>query len=81
MGGHELDEHFRTVPFEKNLPVILAILGVWYNNFWDAQTHAILPYDQYLARFPAYFQQVSYQHNAAKIFIVYRVTWKAMERA
>jgi glucose-6-phosphate isomerase len=58
LGGHEMDEHFRTTPFEKNLPAIMALIGLWYNNFWDAQTLAILPYDQYLSRFPAYFQQV-----------------------
>jgi len=63
VGAHEMDEHFRTTPFEKNLPVILAVIGVWYNNFWDAQTHAILPYDQYLHRFPAYFQQGDMESN------------------
>jgi glucose-6-phosphate isomerase len=56
-GAHEMDEHFRTAPLEKNMPAILAMLGVWYNNFFGAQTHAILPYDQYMHRFPAYFQQ------------------------
>jgi glucose-6-phosphate isomerase len=56
-GAHAVDEHFRTTPFEQNLPVIMALLGVWYNNFFDAQSHAILPYDQYLVHFPAYFQQ------------------------
>jgi glucose-6-phosphate isomerase len=56
-GAHEMDEHFRTTPYEKNLPVILALLGVWYNNFFDADSHAILPYDQYMHRFAAYFQQ------------------------
>jgi glucose-6-phosphate isomerase len=57
-GAHHMDNHFLSAPLEKNVPVLLAILGVWYNNFWNAQTHAILPYDQYLHRFPAYFQQV-----------------------
>jgi glucose-6-phosphate isomerase len=57
LGAHEMDEHFRTTPFEQNLPVILAVLGVWYNNFFEAQSHAILPYDQYMHRFAAYFQQ------------------------
>jgi glucose-6-phosphate isomerase len=57
-GAHQMDVHFKTTPFEKNIPVILALLGVWYNNFFGAQTQAILPYDQYLHRFPAYFQQV-----------------------
>jgi len=63
LGGHELDEYFRTTPYEKNLPVIMAVIGIWYNNFWDAQTHAILPYDQYLSRFPAYFQQGDMESN------------------
>ncbi len=56
-GGHAMDEHFRSAPLEKNLPVILGMLGVWYMNFFGAQTHAILPYDQYMSRFAAYFQQ------------------------
>lgn len=80
LGAHEMDEHFRTAPIEKNLPITMALLGVWYdwlpfsssiveliildlilgryNNFFGSETHAILPYDQYLHRFPAYFQQV-----------------------
>ncbi|MBW2108183.1 MAG: glucose-6-phosphate isomerase [Deltaproteobacteria bacterium] len=62
-GAHEMDEHFRTSPFEKNMPVILGLLGVWYNNFFGAQTHAILPYDQYLHRFPAYLQQGDMESN------------------
>ncbi len=62
-GGHAMDEHFRTAPIEKNLPAILGLLGVWYNNFFDAQTHAILPYDQYMSRFPAYFQQGDMESN------------------
>ena len=56
-GGHLMDEHFRHTPLEKNLPATLGVLGVWYNNFFGAQTHALLPYDQYMHRFPAYFQQ------------------------
>src|SRR5262245_19690818 len=52
-GGHEIDEHFRTAPLEENLPATLGLLGIWYNNFFGAQTHAILPYDQYMHRFPA----------------------------
>ena len=56
-GGHLMDEHFRSTPYEKNLPVILALIGIWYNDFFGAQTQAILPYDQYMHRFPAYFQQ------------------------
>lgn len=62
-GGRALDDHFRSAPLTENLPVILALLGIWYNNFWDAQSHAILPYDQYLARFPAYFQQGDMESN------------------
>ncbi|KAJ3080176.1 hypothetical protein HK102_003240 [Quaeritorhiza haematococci] len=62
-GGHQMDLHFKTAPLEKNLPVLLAVLGVWYNNFFGAQTHAILPYDQYLHRFPAYFQQGDMESN------------------
>ena len=62
-GAHKVDEHFRTAPFEANIPVIMGLLGVWYNNFFGAQTHAILPYDQYLARFPAYFQQGDMESN------------------
>ena len=66
-GGHAMDEHFRTAPLEKNLPAILGLLGVWYNNFFDAQTHAILPYDQYLHRFPAYFQQGDMESNGKAV--------------
>jgi len=62
-GAHAMDEHFRTAPIEKNMPVILGLLGVWYNNFYDAQSHAILPYDQYLHRFAAYFQQGDMESN------------------
>ena len=62
-GGHEMDNHFLTEPLEKNLPVILALIGLWYNNFFGAQTHAILPYDQMLARFSAYFQQGDMESN------------------
>jgi len=56
-GFHEMDEHFRSAPFESNLPVLMGLLGLWYNNFFDAQTVAVLPYEQYLKRFPAYLQQ------------------------
>ncbi len=66
-GAHEMDNHFRTTPFERNIPVILAVLGVWYNNFWNAQSHAILPYDQYLHRFAAYFQQGDMESNGKTI--------------
>lgn len=66
-GAHEVDEHFRTTPFEQNIPVIMGLLGIWYNNFFDAQSHAILPYDQYLSRFPAYFQQGDMESNGKSV--------------
>ncbi|HYE18799.1 MAG TPA: glucose-6-phosphate isomerase [Tepidisphaeraceae bacterium] len=66
-GAHDMDEHFRTTPVERNLPVILALLGVWYNDFFDAQTQAILPYDQYLHRFAAYFQQGDMESNGKSV--------------
>jgi glucose-6-phosphate isomerase len=66
-GFHSMDEHFRTAPFEKNMPVILALLGVWYNNFFNAETHVLLPYDQYLNRFPAYLQQGDMESNGKSI--------------
>ena len=69
-GGHAMDLHFLNTPLEENIPVILAVLGIWYNNFFGAQTHAILPYDQYLHRFPAYFQQVSWQNRVGRYYIV-----------
>jgi len=62
-GAHEVDEHFRTAPFAENIPVIMGLLGIWYHNFFDAHSHAILPYDQYLHRFPAYFQQGDMESN------------------
>ena len=62
-GGHAMDQHFRNTPFEENIPVTLALIGVWYNNFFGAQTEAILPYDQYMHRFPAYFQQGNMESN------------------
>ncbi len=62
-GAHAMDTHFRTAPFADNLPVILALLGIWYNNFFGAASHAILPYDQYLHRFAAYFQQGDMESN------------------
>jgi glucose-6-phosphate isomerase len=62
-GAQALDLHFRDTPFEKNIPVLLALIGIWYNNFFGAQTEAILPYDQYLHRFPAYFQQGDMESN------------------
>jgi len=66
-GFHEMDEHFRTAPFEKNLPVLMGMLAVWYNNFFDAQTVAVLPYDQYLKRFPAYLQQLTMESNGKHV--------------
>lgn len=62
-GAHAMDNHFRNTPFEKNIPVTLALIGIWYNNFFGAQTEAILPYDQYMHRFPAYFQQGNMESN------------------
>ena len=62
-GAHSMDEHFRNEPFEQNLPVILALLGVWYNNFFGAESETILPYDQYMHRFAAYFQQGNMESN------------------
>lgn len=62
-GFHAMDEHFRTAPFERNMPVIMALLGVWYNNFFGAESIAVLPYDQYLKRFPAYLQQLTMESN------------------
>jgi glucose-6-phosphate isomerase len=66
-GAHEMDEHFRTAAMDKNMPVVLALLGIWYNNFFGAQTHAMLPYDQYLHRFPAYFQQGDMESNGKRV--------------
>jgi glucose-6-phosphate isomerase len=62
-GAHAMDRHFRDTPFERNTPVLLALMGLWYNNFFGAQTHAILPYDQYMHRFPAYLQQGDMESN------------------
>jgi glucose-6-phosphate isomerase len=66
-GAHEMDRHFRTTPPEKNIPVILALLGIWYNNFFGAESHAIIPYDQYMHRFPAYFQQGDMESNGKRV--------------
>ena len=66
-GFHAMDEHFRTAPFERNMPVILALLAVWYNNFLGAESIAVLPYDQYLKRFPAYLQQLTMESNGKSI--------------
>jgi glucose-6-phosphate isomerase len=67
IGAHAVDEHFRTTPFEKNIPVIMGLLGIWYNNFFGAESHAILPYDQYLMYFPAYFQQGDMESNGKRV--------------
>jgi glucose-6-phosphate isomerase len=66
-GFHEMDEHFRTAPFEKNLPVLMGLLSVWYNDFFGSQTVAVLPYDQYLKRFPAYLQQLTMESNGKHV--------------
>jgi glucose-6-phosphate isomerase len=66
-GAHKVDEYFRTTPFEQNIPVIMALLGLWYNNFFGAQSHAILPYDQYLDFFAAYFQQGDMESNGKSV--------------
>jgi glucose-6-phosphate isomerase len=66
-GFNEMDEHFRTAPFERNLPVLMGLLGVWYSNFFGAQTVAVLPYDQYLKRFPAYLQQLTMESNGKHV--------------
>jgi len=66
-GFHEMDEHFRTAPFERNLPVLMALLAIWYGNFLDAQTVAVLPYEQYLKRFPAYLQQLTMESNGKRV--------------
>jgi glucose-6-phosphate isomerase len=66
-GFHAIDEHFRTTPFERNLPVLMGLLGIWYNDFYGAQTVAVLPYDQYLKRFPAYLQQLTMESNGKHV--------------
>ncbi len=66
-GAHAMDNHFKREPFEKNIPVILALLGIWYGNFFDAASEAILPYDQYLHRFAAYFQQANMESNGKSV--------------
>jgi glucose-6-phosphate isomerase len=66
-GFHQMDEHFRTTPFERNLPVLLGLLGVWYTDFFNAQTVAVLPYEQYLKRFPAYLQQLTMESNGKHV--------------
>ena len=66
-GFHAMDEHFRTAPFERNLPVLIALLGIWYTDFFGAQTVAVLPYEQYLKRFPAYLQQLTMESNGKHV--------------
>jgi glucose-6-phosphate isomerase len=66
-GFHQMDEHFRTAPFERNLPVLMALLIIWYTDFFDAQTIAVLPYEQYLKRFPAYLQQLTMESNGKHV--------------
>ena len=66
-GFHQMDEHFRTAPFERNLPVLMGLLGVWYNNFFGTQTVAVLPYEQYLKRFPGYLQQLTMESNGKRV--------------
>jgi glucose-6-phosphate isomerase len=66
-GFHQMDEHFRTAPFERNLPVLMGLLGVWYTDFFGAQTVAVLPYEQYLKRFPAYLQQLTMESNGKHV--------------
>jgi glucose-6-phosphate isomerase len=66
-GFHQMDEHFRTAPFDRNLPVLLGLLTVWYTDFFDAQTIAVLPYEQYLKRFPAYLQQLTMESNGKHV--------------
>jgi len=68
-GFHQMDEHFRTAPFERNLPVLIGLLSIWYNDFFGAQTVAVLPYEQYLKRFPAYLQQLTMESNGKHVTI------------
>ncbi|HME96351.1 MAG TPA: glucose-6-phosphate isomerase [Methylomirabilota bacterium] len=66
-GMHEMDEHFRTAPFDRNLPVLLGLIGIWYVNFFGAETHAVLPYSHYLARLPSYLQQLDMESNGKSV--------------
>jgi glucose-6-phosphate isomerase len=68
-GFHQMDEHFRTTPFERNIPVLMALLSIWYNNFFGAETVAVLPYEQYLKRFPAYLQQLTMESNGKHVML------------
>jgi glucose-6-phosphate isomerase len=69
VGFHQMDEHYRTAPFDRNLPVLMGLLGLWYNNFFNAQTIAVLPYEQYLKRFPAYLQQLTMESNGKRVTV------------
>jgi glucose-6-phosphate isomerase len=69
-GFHEMDEHFRTAPFARNLPVVMGLLSIWYNNFFGAETVAVLPYEQYLKRFPAYLQQLTMESNGKHVTLL-----------
>jgi glucose-6-phosphate isomerase len=69
-GFHEMDQHFRTAPFERNLPVLMGLLGIWNNNFLGAETAAVLPYEQYLKRFPAYLQQLTMESNGKQVTLL-----------
>ena len=71
-GFHQMDEHFRTTPFERNIPVLLGLLGLWYTDFFNAQTVAVLPYEQYLKRFPAYLQQLTMESNGKHVTLAGR---------
>ena len=66
-GFHMMDEHFRTAPIKENIPVIMALLGIWYNNFFEAETQAVFPYENYLKRFPAYLQQLTMESNGKQV--------------
>src|SRR5262245_65437205 len=66
-GSHAVDRHFAEAPLERNLPVLMGMLGVWYRDFFGAETHAVLPYEQYLARFPAYLQQLVMESNGKRV--------------
>ncbi len=66
-GAHKADIHFHATPFEHNVPIVMGLLGIWYNNFFGAESHAILPYDQYLVHFPTYFQQGDMESNGKSV--------------
>jgi glucose-6-phosphate isomerase len=74
IGAHELDVHFKTAPLQDNLPVLLALIGIWYNDFHGAQTQAILPYDQYLHKFASYFQQGDMESNVCTLSLAGTLT-------